>query len=55
LEYKIDKLVKLLIDNPAVTGDVFDFTRELVEDNNLKVTDKEQELLKYYPGTAKAT
>jgi len=38
-----------------MTDDVFDFTRELVENNNLRVTDKEQELLKYYPGTAKAT
>jgi hypothetical protein len=48
------KLIKLLIDNPAVPDDVFDFARELVENNNFRVTDKEQELLKYYPGTARA-
>jgi len=28
---------------------------EPVESSNLKVADKEKELLKYYPGTAKAT
>jgi len=55
LEYRIDKLVKLLMDNPTVTDDVFDFARELVGNNNFRVTDKEQELLKYYPGTAKVT
>ena len=43
------------MDNPTVTDDVFDFARELVENNNFRVTDKEKELLKYYPGTAKAT
>lgn len=55
LEYRIDKLIKLLMDNPTVTDDVFDFARELVKNNNFRVTDKEQELLKYYHGTAKAT
>jgi len=55
LEYRIDKLIKLLMDNPAATDDVFDFAKELVDNDNLKVADKEQELLKYYPGTAKAT
>jgi hypothetical protein len=49
------KLIKLLIDNSAVTDDVFDFAREPVEDNNLKVADKEKEFLKYYLSTAKAT
>jgi len=43
------------MDNPTITGDVFDFARELVDNNNLRVTDKEQELLKYYPGTSEAT
>lgn len=55
LEYRIDKLIKLLMDNPAVTDDVFDFAKELVEDNNLKVADKEKKFLKYYPSTAKTT
>ena len=55
LEYRINKLVELLMDNPAAANDVFDFAKELVDNDNLKVTDKEQELLKYYPGTAKAT
>lgn len=55
MEYRIDKLIKLLMDNPTVTDDVFDFARELVENNNLRLTDKEQELLKYYPGAAKTT
>jgi len=55
LEYRIDKLIKLLMDNPAVIDDVFDFARELVENNNFRVTVKEQELLKYYHGTSEAT
>ena len=49
------KLIKLLMDNPTVTDDVFDFARELVENNNFRVTDKERELLKYYPNTSEAT
>jgi len=55
LEYRIDKLARLLIDNPTVTDDVFDFARELIESSNLKVADKEKDLLKYYPGTSEAT
>jgi len=55
LEYRIDKLIKLLMDNPAVTDVVFDFTRELVDNVDLKVAGKEKEFLKYYPGTSKAT
>jgi len=55
LEYRIDKLIKLLMDNPSVTDDVFNFAKELVENDNLRVADKEKEYLKYYPGTAKAT
>jgi len=39
LEYRIDKLIKLLMDNPTVTDDVFDFTKELAENNNLRATD----------------
>jgi hypothetical protein len=42
------------MNNPTITDDVFDFARELVENNDLRVTDKEQELLKYYPGTSEA-
>ena len=53
LEYRIDKLVKLLMDNPAVTDDVFDLARELVKNDNLKVAEKE--FIKYYPGTSEAT
>ena len=55
LEYRIDKLIKLLMDNPTVTDDVFDFAKELVDNDNLKVADKEKKFLKYYPSTAKAT
>jgi len=55
LEYRIDKLIKLLMDNPAVTDDVFNFAKELVENNSLRVTDKEKEFLKYYPRNAKST
>ena len=53
LEYRIDKLIKLLMDNPAVTDDVFDFAKELVKNGNLKVAEKE--FIKYYPSTSKAT
>jgi len=55
LEYRIDKLIKLLMDNPTLTDDVFNFAKELVDNDNLKVADKEKDFLKYYPGTAKAT
>jgi len=55
LEYRINKIVKLLMDNPEVTDDVFDFANELVMNNNLRVTEKEQELLKYYHSTAEST
>ena len=55
LEYRIDKLIKLLMDNPAATDDVFNFAKELVENNSLRVTDKEKEFLKYYPRNAKST
>jgi transcriptional regulator with XRE-family HTH domain len=55
LEYRIDKLIKLLMDNPAVTDDVFDFAKELVDNDSLKIADKEQKLLEYYPGTSEAT
>ena len=53
LEYRIDKLIKLLMDNPAVTDDVFDFARELVKNDNLRVAEKK--LIEYHPCTAKAT
>jgi len=52
LEYRINKLVELLMDNPAATDDVLDFAIELVNDN-LEVSEKG--FIKYYPGTAKAT
>ena len=55
LEYRINKLVELLMDNPAATDDVLDFAKELVDNDNLKVADKEKKFLKYYPSTAKAT
>jgi len=55
LEYRIDKLIKLLMDNPTLTDDVFNFAKELVDNDNLKIADKEKDFLKYYPGTAKAT
>ena len=34
------------MDNPAVTDDVFNFAKELVENDNLRVAYKEKELLK---------
>jgi len=52
LEYRINKLVELLMDNPAAANDVFDFAMELVNDN-IEVSEKG--FMKYYPGTAKAT
>ncbi|GAI69642.1 unnamed protein product, partial [marine sediment metagenome] len=52
LEYRINKLVELLIDNPAAADDVFDFAMELVNDN-IEVSEKG--FIKYYPGTTKAT
>ena len=52
LEYRIDKLIKLLMDNSAAADDVLDFAIELVNDN-LEVSEKG--FIKYYPGTAKAT
>ena len=55
LEYRIDKLVKLLMDNPDITDYAFNFAKDIVESNNLKVNDKEKELLKYYPSASKAT
>ena len=54
LEYRIDKLIKLLMNNPTATDDVFNFAKELIENNNLRVADKEKEFLKYYLGTAEA-
>ena len=52
LEYRINKLVELLMDNPAAANDVFDFAMELVNDN-IEVSEKG--FIKYYHGTAKAT
>ena len=54
LEYRIDKLIKLLMNNPTATDDVFNFAEELIENNNFRVADKEKEFLKYYLGTAEA-
>ena len=54
LEYRIDKLIKLLMNNPTATDDVFNFAKELIENNNLRVADKGKEFLKYYLGTAEA-
>ena len=34
LEYRIDKLTKLLKDNPSLTDGVFNYAKELVENNN---------------------
>jgi len=34
LEYRIDKLSKLLKDNPSLTDGVFNYAKELVENNN---------------------
>ena len=53
LEYRIDKLIKLLMDNPTVTDDVFDLAMGLVKNDNLKVAEKG--FIKYCPGTSKAT
>jgi len=53
LEYRIDKLIKLLMDNPAVTDDVFDLAMKLVKNDDLKVAEKE--FIKYCPSTSKAT
>jgi transcriptional regulator with XRE-family HTH domain len=42
LEYRINKLVKILIDNPNITDCVLDFAKDLVESGNSKVNDKEK-------------
>ena len=39
LEYRIDKLIKLLMDNPNVTDEVFNYAKELIKNNNLGVID----------------
>ena len=52
LEYRINKLIKILMNNPAVNDVAFDFARELVNNDNLKVVEKE--FIKYYPSTSKA-
>lgn len=54
LEYRIDKLIKLLMNNPVATDDVFNFAKELVVNNNLRVAKREKEFLKYYLGTTEA-
>jgi hypothetical protein len=35
LEYRIDKLTKLLKDNPSIADDVFNYAQELARKNNL--------------------
>ena len=39
LEYRIDKLTKLLKNNPSVTDDVFNYAQDLVRKNNLMPND----------------
>jgi transcriptional regulator with XRE-family HTH domain len=51
LEYRINKIVKLLMDNPPIADDVFNFANELAKNNNLEAIDKEQKALKYYSDT----
>ena len=53
LEYRIDKLIKLLMDNPALTDYVFDFASGLVKNDNLGIAEKE--FITYHPSTAEAT
>lgn len=54
LEYRIDKLIKLLVHNPEATDDVFNFAKELIDNNYLRVADKEKEFLKYCLGNTEA-
>jgi len=54
LEYRIEKLVELLMDNPEVTDDVLDFARELVDNSNSRFENKEEEFIKYYPKNPEA-
>jgi hypothetical protein len=54
LEYRIDKLTKLLMNNPVLIDDIFNFAIELVETDNSKIENKEKEFLKYYLDTAEA-
>ena len=44
LEYRINKLIKLLMDNPTATDDVFEYAIELVK-NNLKATEKNDKFI----------
>jgi len=51
LEYRIDILLKLLINNPSLTDDVIDFTKDLIEYKNLKNTNKEKGVLWILPNS----
>ena len=44
LEYRINKLIKLLMDNPAAADDVFEYAIKLVK-NNLKTSKKNDKFL----------
>ena len=44
LEYRINKLIKLLMDNPAVADDVFEYAIKLVK-NHLKTSKKNDKFL----------
>jgi len=40
LEYRIDKITKLLKDNPSITDDVFNYAQELAIKNDLMVNEQ---------------
>ena len=46
MEYRIDKIVRLLTDRPDITEDVFKFVSSLVRKSNFKIAEKEEEFEK---------
>ena len=47
LEYRINKIVELLMDKPTITDHVFEFACKLAGDDNLKVAEKEEKFTEY--------
>ena len=54
-EYRINKLVELLTDNPSIADNVYKFATKLAGGDNLKVTEKEEKFTSYSPGNDKDT
>ena len=55
LEYRINKVVKLLTDKPDIANRVFEFACTLIGDDNLKIAEKEEKFTKYSPNDDEPT